>query len=86
LFEVTVHQCSAREISTQNHDAHIAMSFNPAIAMESVANAHTAADLHVRSRFSNRADLESRERRERLKKYTMRNFPQCFDSIRTALR
>jgi hypothetical protein len=30
--------------------------------------------LHVRPWFSNRADLESRGRRERLKKYTMRNF------------
>jgi hypothetical protein len=49
--------------------------------LESVANAHTAADLHVRPRFSNRADLESRGRRERLKKYTMRNFPQSFDSM-----
>jgi hypothetical protein len=49
--------------------------------LESVANAHTAADLHVRPRFSNRADLESRGRRERLKKYTMGNFPQSFDSM-----
>lgn len=32
--------------------------------MESVANAHTAADLHVRPWVSNRADLESRGRRE----------------------
>jgi hypothetical protein len=27
---------------------HIAMDIDPAIALESVANAHTAADLHVR--------------------------------------
>ena len=33
--------------------------------LESVANVHTAADLHVRPWFSNRADLESRGRRER---------------------
>jgi len=32
--------------------------------LESVANAHTAADLHVRPWVSNRADLESRGRRE----------------------
>jgi hypothetical protein len=32
--------------------------------LESVANAHTAADLHVRPWFSNRADLESHGRRE----------------------
>jgi hypothetical protein len=35
--------------------------------LESVANAHTAADLHVRPWVSNRADLESRGRRERLR-------------------
>jgi hypothetical protein len=44
--------------------------------LESVANAHTAADLHVRPVFLNRAGLKSRGRRERLKKYTMRNFSQ----------
>jgi hypothetical protein len=49
------------------------MSFNPIIVWK-LANAHTAADLHVRPRFSNRADLESRGRRERLKKYTMGDF------------
>jgi hypothetical protein len=50
--------------------------------LESVAYAHTAADLHVRPWFSNRADLENRGRRERLKKYTKRDFPQCPDSTR----
>ena len=35
------------------------------LRLESVANAHTAADLHVRPWVSNRADLESRGRRER---------------------
>jgi len=35
--------------------------------LESVANAHTAADLHVHPWVSNRADLESRECRERLR-------------------
>jgi hypothetical protein len=44
--------------------------------LESVANAHTAADLHVRPWFSNRADLESRGRRERCKRYIMPYFPQ----------
>ena len=39
--------------------------------LESVANAHTAADLHVRPWFSNRADLESRGRREASKRYIM---------------
>jgi hypothetical protein len=43
---------------------------------------HTAADLHVRPWFSNRADLESRGRRERLKKYTMGDFSQCLESAR----
>lgn len=35
------------------------------LRLESVANAHTAADLHVRSRVSYRAGLKSLERRER---------------------
>jgi hypothetical protein len=48
--------------------------------LESIAYAHTAADLHVHPWFSNRADLENHGRRERLKKYTMRGFPQCLDS------
>jgi hypothetical protein len=48
--------------------------------LESVAYAHTAADLHVRPWFSNRADLENRGRRERLKKYTKRDFSQWLDS------
>jgi len=30
---------------------HIAMDYDPTIALESVANMHTAADLHVRPRF-----------------------------------
>ena len=34
-------------------------------------NVHIAADLYVCPWFSNRADLENRGRRERLKKYTM---------------
>ncbi len=39
--------------------------------LESAANVHTAADLHVRPWFSNRADLESRGRREATKRYSM---------------
>jgi hypothetical protein len=39
--------------------------FQPNDRLESVAHAHTAADLHVRPWFSNRADLESHGRRER---------------------
>ncbi|WP_210165444.1 hypothetical protein, partial [Rhodopseudomonas palustris] len=38
--------------------------------LESVANMHTAADLHAHPRVSNRAGLKSRGRRERAKKYT----------------
>jgi hypothetical protein len=49
---------------------------HPDNRLESVANAHTAADLHVRPVSLNRAGLKSRGRRERLKKYTMRNFSQ----------
>jgi hypothetical protein len=41
--------------------------FQPNDRLESVAHAHTAADLHVRPWFSNRADLESHGRRERLR-------------------
>jgi hypothetical protein len=44
--------------------------------LESAANMHTAADLHVRPWFSNRADLKNRERREQSKKYTTSGFPQ----------
>ncbi len=36
------------------------------LRLESVANAHTAADLHVRSWVSYRAGQESLERRERV--------------------
>jgi hypothetical protein len=39
------------------------MSFNPIITWKR-RYAHTAADLRVRPWFSNRADLESRGRRE----------------------
>jgi hypothetical protein len=41
--------------------------FQPDNRLESVANAHTAADLRVPPRFSNRAGLKSRGRRERLR-------------------
>ena len=49
----------------------------PDIRLESVAYAHTAADLHVRPRFYNRAGQKIGGRRERFKKYTMRSFSQC---------
>jgi hypothetical protein len=35
--------------------------------LESVANVHTAADLHVRPSFQDRTDLKNRGRRERFK-------------------
>lgn len=44
--------------------------------LENVANTHIAADLRVRLRFSNRADLKNRRRRERVKKYTTSPVPQ----------
>lgn len=44
--------------------------------LENVANMHTAADLHVRPRFSNRADPKNRGRREQVKKYTTSPVPQ----------
>ena len=46
------------------------------LRLESVANAHTAADLHVRSWVSYRAGQESLGRRERINKYTKRDFYQ----------
>lgn len=46
---------------------------NPA-SLGNVANVPIAADLHVRPWVSNRAGLESRGRRERLKEYTKSNF------------
>jgi hypothetical protein len=51
----------------------------PDTRFESVANAHTAADLHVRPVLKPRWS-ESRGRRERYKKYTMGEFPQCVES------
>jgi hypothetical protein len=45
--------------------------FEPDNRLESAANVLTAADLHVRPWFSNRADLESRGRREASKRYSM---------------
>ena len=46
------------------------------LRLESAANAHTAADLHVRSWVSYRAGQKSLERRERVNKYTKRDFYQ----------
>ena len=69
---------------TQNYRSHIAMSHQLSFALESVANAHTAADLHVRSWVSYRAGQESHGRRERSNKYTMGDFPQSV--IRRAFR
>src|SRR6185295_8157852 len=46
------------------------------LRLESVANARTAADLHVRSWVSYRAGQESLGRRERINKYTKRDFYQ----------
>jgi len=70
----------------RNFDTELPCSYcyesQPIERLESVAYAHTAADLHVRPWFSNRADLENRGRRERLKKYTKRDFPQWLDSRR----
>jgi hypothetical protein len=51
------------------------MSFDPTNALESVANARTAADLHVRPVLKPRWSKD-RERRERLNSYTMQDFPQ----------
>ena len=72
---------------TQNYRSHIAMSHQLSFALESVANAHTAADLHVRSWVSYRAGQESHGRRERGNKYTMGDFSQsvirrAFGSLR----
>jgi hypothetical protein len=73
---------SERDIEShlRNFDTEPPLSYcyelQPEHRLESVANAHTAADLHVRPWFSNRADLESRGRRERTKRYIMPYFPQ----------
>jgi hypothetical protein len=68
----------------RNFDTELLCSYRyesqPIERLESVAYAHTAADLHVRPWFSNRADLENQGRREQLKEYTMRDFPQWLDS------
>jgi len=47
-FEADETQLPRLKISTHTHAPHIAMRFIPTNALESVANAHTAADLHVR--------------------------------------
>jgi hypothetical protein len=44
--------------------------------LESIANARTAADLHVRPWFSNRADRRAEGRCERINSYIMSFFPQ----------
>jgi hypothetical protein len=49
------------------------------LRLESAANIQTAAGLNVRPWFSDRADLESRGRRERSKKYTTPPIPQRID-------
>jgi hypothetical protein len=81
LFKVN----ETRVSRLRNFDTELPCSYcyesQPIERLESVAYAHTAADLHVRPWFSNRADLENRGRRERFKKYTMRDFPQCLDSM-----
>ena len=64
-----------RNFDTEPHSSHCYEVY-PDNRLESVANAHTAADLHVRPGFSNRAGLKSRGRRERPKRYSMPCFPQ----------
>ncbi|MGC2777201.1 MAG: hypothetical protein WA418_16365 [Bradyrhizobium sp.] len=51
---------------------HIAMDTEPAIAFESVANAHTAADLHVRPVSKTALVLKIVGAASGFKKYTMR--------------
>jgi hypothetical protein len=59
------------------------MSHDPTFALESVANAHTAADLHVRP--VSKTALVSRSWAPRAgKKYTMGDFPQSSDATRMA--
>ena len=63
--------CSARSVRVsrlRNFDTAHPSSYRYELQLhhrlESAANMHTAADLHIHSKFSNRADLESRECRE----------------------
>ena len=64
LFKASEAQCPC----LRNFDTELPSSYcyelPTQLRLESVANAHTAADLHVRPWFSNRADLESRGCRE----------------------
>ena len=64
----------AREISTQNNRPHIAMSRQLSIRLESVANAHTAADLHVHPWVSKPRWSGKPWASRTTKKYTMGDF------------
>jgi hypothetical protein len=64
-----------RNFDTEPHSSHCYEAYFDN-RLESAANAHTAADLHVRPGFSNRAGLKSRGRRERPKRYSKPCFPQ----------
>jgi hypothetical protein len=64
-----------RNFDTEPHCPYC-YGFRPDNRLESVANAHTAADLHVPPHFLNRAGLKIRGRRERFKRYIMPHFPQ----------
>jgi hypothetical protein len=71
----------------RNYDTTISSSYRyesrSDIRLESVANAHTAADLHVRP--VSKTALVSRSWAPRAsKKYTMRDFPQSSDTARVA--
>ena len=70
---------SPREISTQNDVTYIAIGPNPYDRLESVANAHTAADLHVRPGLTTRW-FQGRERCERPKRYDQASFPATKNS------
>lgn len=59
-----------RNFDTEPHHSYC-YEFQSDNRLESAANVLTAADLHVRPWFSNRAGLKSRGRREASKRYSM---------------
>jgi hypothetical protein len=69
IFNPLVRRTTSLGVTPENSDTEIPFSYcyeSPTqLRLESVANAHTAADLHVRSWVSYRAGLKSHERRER---------------------
>jgi hypothetical protein len=77
---------SLREISTQNRNSHIAMRFNPTIAWKA-SPTRTPPPICTSAPFLKPRWSQEPWAPRTIKKYTMRGFPQSFDSMfATSLR